>query len=763
MKAKVKRGNGFRGTLNYVLDEGKKRTGDKNPEIVAGNMSATSAKALTKEFGFSRRLRGDIKNPVWHCSIALPKGERLSTDKWDRVVNRFLEEMDIDTGKHQFVAVRHNDTDNDHVHIVMSRIGINSKVWHGKNDVFNAIEATQALEKEFGLTLTAGYFELDANGKKVRRATTKKKAKPAEIQMSARTGEAPKRLVLQHIIDEATSSKTDVFSFIEQLQCAGVIVRPNVAKTGRLNGFSFELDGIPFKGSDLGDDYKWKDTSKLKNNISYVENTDSARLIEISSGIKAEDRRRSQEAAKAEAAGQPTHIQNDDRDSAKHDSVSSGLAEEQPSVAKSPAADNKQQQAVSSDNAASSTTTERSNAEHHQPNGNSHQQSLQRTGQSNQQPAKNPALTKLENEVGDLRSRAGKWNAVNNTVGDLAAPIASNTGTSKQSPDQLKKVNAWRAQHQALNAEQYRITLIPRKTNANPWVLGKKAGQETFFTAEEVEAKIPLMRQKNAQGYDIYITPMDADNHYIVLDDLTAAEHVKMNQEGYSPTLVQESSKDNRQAIFKVAKTGDPDEQAAANAVVVELNRRHGDQNFSGVVHPFRMAGFSNKKAGRNNAFTRILETSQALCSKVSEKLKEAVSNLVDQRAEAVTKQRVSAIQNVSQFSQDTPSLFSREWKKQHGLAKKMKWEIDYSRIDFQASKALLDNGILPEDVQAAIIECSPSVNERKSNPEDYAQRTVSKAQAEIKPPAAKPEPPAAKPERKPKRDKNGTIIGWLD
>ncbi|MEZ9657908.1 relaxase/mobilization nuclease domain-containing protein [Vibrio sp. 10N.261.52.F3] len=764
MKAKVKRGNGFRGTLNYVLDEGKKRTGDKDPEIVAGNMSATSAKALTKEFGFSRRLRGDIKNPVWHCSIALPKGERLSTDRWDRVVNRFLEEMGIDTGKHQFVAVRHNDTDNDHVHIVASRIGLNSKVWHGKNDVFNAIEATQALEKEFGLTLTAGYFELDANGKKVRRATAKKKAKPQEIQMSARTGEAPKRLVLQQVIDEATSSKTDVFSFIEQLQCAGVIVRPNVAKTGRLNGFSFELDGIPFKGSDLGDDYKWKDTSKLKNNISYEQNTDGARLIAVSSRIKEEDRKRSEESAKAEEARQSAHIENNDRDSAKHDSVSAGLGKEQPSIAKSPAADSHQQQKASNNNAASSNRAGQSNSEHNQPDGDSHQPSVQRTGQSNQQPAKNPALTRLENEVGDLRSRAGKWNAVNNTAGDLAAPIASNTGTSKQSPDQLKKVNAWREQHEALNAEQYRITLIPRKTNANPWVIGKKGNQETFFTAVEVEAKIPLMRQKNAQGYDIYITPMDEGNHYIVVDDLTTAEHMKMSKEGYKPTLVQESSKDNRQAIFKVAKTGDPEEQAAANAVVVELNRKHGDKNFSGVVHPFRMAGFSNKKAGRNNAFTRILSASQALCTKVSDKLKQAVGTLVARRDETDLKHRVSEINNVPKFAKDTPSLFRREWLKQHGLAKKMGWEIDYSRIDFRATKELLSNGIAPEDAQAAILECSPSVDARKNNPEDYAKRTVDKVQAEVSKP--KPEPqakPEAPKQKRAKRDKNGTIIGWIE
>lgn len=777
MKAKIKRGSGFRGTLNYVLDEGKKRTGDKNATIVAGNMSGSNAKALSREFSFSRSLRPDTKNPVWHCSIALPEGEKLDAGTWDRVSNRFLEEMGVDTGNHQFIVVQHDDTDNEHVHIVMSRIGLDSQLWHGRKDVITAIDATQKLEKEFGLTLTAGLYELDENGNKIevevgnkkgyKRNHRAKKYNEKDIQMAARTELAPERMVLQNIIDEATKTKTSVFDFIEQLQCAGVNVRPNVAKTGRLNGFSYELNGVAIKGSDLGSNYSWGKESKLKQIIIYEQDRDGERLIATAERIKQAASKPSPEAPENKEAGQPTHIQNDDRDSAKHDSVSSGLEKEQPRVAEGPEPDSHQQQGVGNNNQERSNSTGQSNRERSQSDGNSHQQSVQRAGQGHQQLTGNPTLDKLENEVRDLRGRAGNWNAVNNTVDALAAPLVANTRAGQQSPDQLKKIEAWRSQHEALNAKEYRITLIPRKDGAKPWVLGKNGDKERFYSHQQVEEQIPLMRQKNAQGYDIYITPIDEGHHFIVVDDLTSSQHMAMMKEGYKPNLVQESSKDNRQAIFKIPKQGEPDEQQAANAVVVELNREYGDKNFSGVIHPFRMAGFSNKKAGRNNAFTRILSASQALCGKVSDKLKQAVGELVKKRDDAVLDQRLSDIRNAPVFSQDTPSLFRREWAKQHGLAKKMKWEVDYSRIDYRASKELLSNGITPEDVQAAIIECSPSVDARKSNPEDYAQRTVSKAQAEIKPPAEKPaeqpKPPAEKPERKAKRDKNGTIIGWIE
>lgn len=756
MKAKIKRGSGFRGTLNYVLDEGKKRTGDKKALIVAGNMSASNAKDLSREFSFSRSLRPDTKRPVWHCSLGLPEGDSLDIGTWDRISNRFLEEMGVDTGNHQFVVVKHHDTDKEHVHIVMSRIGLDSQLWHGRKDVMQAIEATQTLEKEFGLTLTAGYFELDENGEQVKRKVSKRDPKPQETQMSARTGEAPKRLVLQQIIDEATSTKTDVFSFIEQLECAGVTVRPNVAKTGRLNGFSFEYQGIPFKGSDLGDDYKWSERSKLKQNVTYEQTRDSKRLIAEAERIKQAAGKPSPEATADKTAGQPTHIQNDDRDSAKHDSVSSGLEKEQPRVAEGPEPDNQQQ-----------PRTSNNNQERSKPDGNSHQPSMQRTGQGSQQHTGNPALDKLENEVRDIRSRAGNWNALNNTVDALAAPIVADSKSSKQSPDQLKKIEAWRSQHEALNAKEYRITLIPRKDGARPWVLGKNGDKERFYSHEQVEEQIPLMRQKNAQGYDIYITPIDEGHHFIVVDDLTTQQHMAMMKEGYKPNLVQESSKDNRQAIFKIPKQGEPDEQQAANAVVVQLNREYGDKNFSGVVHPFRMAGFSNKKSGRNNAFTRILSRSFEACLRVSETLKHHIETAKQQRNKKALESRVKKMSDYPQFSKDAESQFKREWSKVHGLATKKGWEIDYSRIDFQAVKASLEAGISPEELEQVILDHSPSVLDRKNNPEDYAQRTVKAAQGKAKPPAEKPaeqpKPPAEKPKRKPKRDKNGTIIGWID
>jgi hypothetical protein len=148
MKAKVKRGNGFRGVLEYVFGPGQHNQPGR-AEIVGGNLSGMHPRELAAEFGASRRQRPEVKNPVWHCSLALPKGERLDSAAWHQVCQRHLQLMGIDTDNHMWIAVRHADTDHDHVHVVVSRIGLNAALWHGRNDVKAAIESTQTLEREF--------------------------------------------------------------------------------------------------------------------------------------------------------------------------------------------------------------------------------------------------------------------------------------------------------------------------------------------------------------------------------------------------------------------------------------------------------------------------------------------------------------------------------------------------------------------------------------------------------------------------------------
>src|SRR5690554_5033687 len=265
MKAKVGRGDGFRGVLDYALGK------NKGAEIVGGTISSATPRLMAQEFGYVRKLRPDAKNPVWHCSLSLPKGEYLDSEKWDALAFDFMKEMDF-SELTPWVAVRHRDTDHDHVHIIASRIDLSSGLWHGKWEARRAIEATQTLEKAHGLTLTAGLGDVKKD---------RKQLKKSEIEMALRTEEQPPKLKLQNIIDEALSAgDLTAVQFAETLELSGVEVKANLASTGRLNGFSFSLDGVAFKGSNLGKGYTW--SGLQKRGVTYEQDRDYTSLARFS-------------------------------------------------------------------------------------------------------------------------------------------------------------------------------------------------------------------------------------------------------------------------------------------------------------------------------------------------------------------------------------------------------------------------------------------------------------------------------------------------
>lgn len=272
MKAKVKRGSGFRGVLNYALS---KDAGF----IVGGNMSSTTARQLSAEFAASRRLRPDVERPVWHCSLSAAPGERLTDDQWASLADDFMKKMQF-SDSHQYTVIKHLSAEEQekskgpktqHVHIIASRISLSSELWLGQHEAKHAINATQQLEKSHLLVQTVGL-----ESKKERRTATKN-----EIEKAIRTGEKPPRYVIQDAIDESLNKQgqTQILDFIDRLKSRGVEAKPNIASTGRLNGFSFTYDGLSFTGQKVGPSYTLK---KLQERgLDYEQTRDSEKLADI--------------------------------------------------------------------------------------------------------------------------------------------------------------------------------------------------------------------------------------------------------------------------------------------------------------------------------------------------------------------------------------------------------------------------------------------------------------------------------------------------
>jgi len=250
---KISRGRGFRGALDYAFERDSK---DAEPgRLLGGNMSGQNARQLAAEFGQVRRLRPDIEKPVWHNALRLPKGETLNDPQWVAIADDYMRRMGF-AETHPRAYVLHDDADGQHIHIVACRVSTEGKVYLGKNENLASTRHIQALEREHGLTITKGPTYDPETGKIVMPGS--RQLKKGEVEMALRTEAEPPRQQLQRLIDDALADKPTAPQFAERLTAAGITVRANVAGTGRCNGFGFELDGVAFKGSDLGKAYGWK-------------------------------------------------------------------------------------------------------------------------------------------------------------------------------------------------------------------------------------------------------------------------------------------------------------------------------------------------------------------------------------------------------------------------------------------------------------------------------------------------------------------------
>ena len=275
----ISRGSGFGGMTKYGLINAN---GDLEGRIIGGNMNGTTAQELSKEFGLSRKLRPDIKKPVWHNSLRSPEDEKLTDEQFNAFADDYMKRMGF-TDAHQRVYMMHNDEKGRHIHIIASRIGLDGSIYYGKNENLKSSRIINRLEKVHGIVQTKGP---NVKGELV--IPDVKRPTFGEAGKFKRTGETPERVALAKLIDTAMTDKPSASAFAERLALAGVEVRANFNKDG-LNGFSFSLNGVPFKGSQLGKQYTGQGLAER--GLTYVPDRDHAPLRALSAASRSPEQR----------------------------------------------------------------------------------------------------------------------------------------------------------------------------------------------------------------------------------------------------------------------------------------------------------------------------------------------------------------------------------------------------------------------------------------------------------------------------------------
>lgn len=256
---RIKRHKNFINVVKYVLKQGSHHRSD--PVVIAGNMTGDCAKELIVEFDTASKLRTDIAKPAWHNSLRLPKGEELTNEQWKLIADDYMAQLGF-SDTHLRFYVLHDDSVGQHIHIIANRIdSVSGKVNLGRHESLKSGRIIQELEIKYGLTITKGPEPLKPKdtGKET------KKISRNEAMYEERTGDVCNKKQLQMLLDKSFSDTPDIGTFLKRLEEQKVKWKANLSSTGKMNGLSFELNGISFKASQLGKSYSWNNLQKKLN------------------------------------------------------------------------------------------------------------------------------------------------------------------------------------------------------------------------------------------------------------------------------------------------------------------------------------------------------------------------------------------------------------------------------------------------------------------------------------------------------------------
>lgn len=284
---KISRGKNFSGVVLYALKPGSHHK--CTPYVIGGNMDGSDAGDLIAEFDATKTLRPDVAKPVWHNSLRLPKNEALTDAQWSGIADDYMSLMGF-SETHLRCYVLHDDAAGQHIHIIASRIDLsNRSLYLGKNENLISTRIIQQLEIDHQLTKTKGP-ELVASPspaslsrkslpqKPIIAIPKPKKLSRNEAMMEKYKGELSPKSVIQEALEALLVDKPSTTDFVMQLAANNIKALPNIASTGKMNGFSFEYQGIAFKASQLGKGYSW---SALQNRLDYQPERDNAFLFAL--------------------------------------------------------------------------------------------------------------------------------------------------------------------------------------------------------------------------------------------------------------------------------------------------------------------------------------------------------------------------------------------------------------------------------------------------------------------------------------------------
>lgn len=151
MVAKIVKGKGFKGVVNYVLDKAK-----QTELIAASGVRLKSRESIISSFNAQTALNPRVAKPVGHISLdfSTQDKDKLTNARMVQIAREYLEKMGIRNT--QFIIGRHHDKQHPHIHIVFNRIDNEGKTISDRNDRFRSEKICKELTEKYGLYFASG-------------------------------------------------------------------------------------------------------------------------------------------------------------------------------------------------------------------------------------------------------------------------------------------------------------------------------------------------------------------------------------------------------------------------------------------------------------------------------------------------------------------------------------------------------------------------------------------------------------------------------
>jgi hypothetical protein len=226
MIAKIVKGKGFRGVVNYVLDKEK-----QTQLLVAYGVRHKSRESIIRSFTLQAGMNPKVTKPVGHISLdfSMQDAGKLSNEQMIRIAADYMKQMGIvDT---QCIIGRHYDKEHPHIHIVFNRVDNNGKTISDSNDRFRSEKICKELTQKYGL-----YF-----------AKGKENVKEHRLKEPDKT-----KYEIYHALKSATGNCRNWQELGEGLKAMGIAMefRYN-GDTDKIQGVKFTKNGYSFNGSKI--------------------------------------------------------------------------------------------------------------------------------------------------------------------------------------------------------------------------------------------------------------------------------------------------------------------------------------------------------------------------------------------------------------------------------------------------------------------------------------------------------------------------------